>query len=111
MTLMEACLKLLTHKKQGNLHPVDFQRIEAAIKDCATPRKPAPESETAFDHHRFPVLADDEIYLVYKKSDHFEKAITPPSLAWLDAVFTDAPPGEIVRVERVKILETFEPKT
>ena len=29
--LLESCKKLILHKRQGDLHPIDLQRIEAAI--------------------------------------------------------------------------------
>lgn len=29
--MYEACKKLIMHKHQDNLHPIDFQRIEQAI--------------------------------------------------------------------------------
>ena len=29
--LLEACKALIMHRNQGNLHPVDYQRIEQAI--------------------------------------------------------------------------------
>ena len=41
-----------------------------------------------FDHCKFDECADDELYLVYLRKDNMEKAITPPSLAWLDCPLT-----------------------
>jgi hypothetical protein len=29
--LLEACKKLILHKNQGDIHPIDYQRIEQAI--------------------------------------------------------------------------------
>ena len=33
MALLQAAKKLILHRKQGNLHPIDFHRLEECIKN------------------------------------------------------------------------------
>jgi hypothetical protein len=63
-----------------------------------------------FNHHTFDELEKDEWYLVFLKEDDFEKAITIPRRVWLSSPFTYHKPGDILRIEKVKVIETYKPK-
>jgi len=63
-----------------------------------------------FNHHTFEELEEDEYYLVFLKEHHGEKATVIPSLAWLDCPLTYCEPGDIARIKKVKVIETYNPK-
>jgi len=62
-----------------------------------------------FNHCTFDELEKDEWYLVFLKKDDFEKATVIPSLMWLDCPLTYCEPGDIARVEKVKVIKTYNP--
>jgi len=66
--------------------------------------------ETDFPHCEFDECADNELYLVFLRKDNMEKAITPPSLAWLGCPLTYADKGEIQKIEKVRVLKEYYPQ-